>query len=101
MILSSSKYAALLVLAVTLSWDPSPSPGVTGYHVYAGVDADHLAQVLSLGPVLSVSVPGVEPRCFAVTAHDDQGYESVFSNIVCSQAGALPGEILDFRFEVH
>ena len=79
---------------VTLSWDASPTAGVTGYNVYRSFSAD-------MSEAIGVNVPdgltkklvdldNTKQYWFAVTAHDATGYESVYSNIVTSPACVQP-----------
>lgn len=80
---------------VTLSWDPSPTPEVTGYNVYYkagnmsfpfdGTDADQGASPVDVGDVLSTTLTGLAdgvPYYFTVTAYDDSANQSTYSNIV-------------------
>ncbi len=84
---------------VTLSWDPSPTAGVEGYNVYYkqgdlhppfdGTEADqglspvdvHATEIGDLTILLTGLTDGV-PYYFAVTAYDNDGNESSYSNIV-------------------
>ena len=80
---------------VTLSWDPSPTPEVTGYNVYYktgdmdfpfdGTGADQGASPVDVGNVLSTTLTGLAdgvPYYFTVTAYDDSANQSTYSNIV-------------------
>ena len=80
---------------VTLSWDPSPTDGVTGYKVYYkqgdmnypfdGTGADQGSSPVDVGDVLSTTLtdlPDGEVFYFSVTAYVDADQESSFSNIV-------------------
>jgi hypothetical protein len=77
---------------VTLSWDASPSD-IYGYNIYyvAGSAADLTAAsnpaMIDVGNVLSYSLTGLDgaqAHSFAVTAYDNTGNESIYSNIVVS-----------------
>jgi hypothetical protein len=88
---------------VTLSWDKSPTPTVTGYRVYTSLTPDLSSLLLSLdaGNALTLTVQGLtdeNEHYFGVKAYDDQGSESVYSNIVKSLA-ILPK--LDLKFDVQ
>lgn len=87
---------------VTLSWEPSPSEGVTGYNVqyscssdvqpFSGTEADQPSPV-DVGDVLTATVTGLpdEAGCyFAVTAYNLVKQESVYSNVVYSPGFAPP-----------
>ena len=81
----------LFCLVVTLSWDASPTAGVTGYKVYAGPLGGPYVLVAKVGNVLTKTLGNEhDGKCYCVTAHDDKGNESVCSNIVCD-------EIQDFQ----
>jgi len=70
--------------SVTLAWNASPSPEVTGYRVYYGTNSRAYGFVTNAGLVLTQTV--VLPRAgrwfFAATAYDALGLESEFSNEV-------------------
>jgi hypothetical protein len=70
--------------SVTLAWNASPSPEVTGYRVYYGTNSRSYSVVTNAGLMLTQTV--VLPRLgrwfFAATAHDALGLESEFSNEV-------------------
>lgn len=87
---------------ITLSWDPSPTPEVTGYKVYYkqgdmqppldGTGADQGASPVSVDSALTIQLTGLTdgvPYYFAVTAYDNDGHESTYSNIVSNSW--LPG----------
>jgi hypothetical protein len=69
---------------VTLAWNASPSPEVTGYRVYYGTNSRSYSVVTNAGLVLTQTVvlPHLGRWFFAATAHDAQGLESEFSNEV-------------------
>ena len=89
--LSSPSFA----LDITLSWDDSPSDSVVGYKIYynKGVDTLPLGGTgaiegdspIDVGNELSTTLSGLDENAvyyFAVTAYDESGNESTFSNIV-------------------
>jgi len=91
-----------LFAVVVLSWDPSPTPSVTGYKVYYGATCQlPLAGPESpqdVGKVLTHSLtlpPG--HWCIAVTAYDAAGYESSFSNMVEMDQAGTPTKVKGFR----
>lgn len=65
----------------TLSWSPSSDP-VAGYRVYYGTASRTYVNSIDTGNVTSVSVSnlGKGTFYFAVTAYNNQGIESDFSN---------------------
>ena len=81
---------------VTLSWDASPS-NVAGYKVYYNIDnpsppfngmgAFEGSSPIDVGNVLSFELNSLQNNdkiYFAVTAYDDEGNESTYSNVVAS-----------------
>ncbi len=93
LITSSSVFAS----TTTLSWDPSPSPGVVGYKIYystsntqpyEGTGAIEGNSPIDVGDVLSADINDLlneNKYYFAVTAYDAEGHESVYSNIVARE----------------
>lgn len=76
---------------VTLAWDPSPSPGVTGYKLWQGGSSRVYTNSTALGSVLAYTVQNVvsgKNYFFAVTAYGSSGGESDFSNEVVYQVPA-------------
>lgn len=82
---------------VTLSWDPSPTSGISGYKIYYaagsstapldGTGATEGSSPLDVGNVLTFTVNGLpdgEDHYFAVAAFDASDNESTYSNIVHS-----------------
>jgi len=71
---------------VELQWNPSPTPGVTGYNVYRTMGADHQWTLIAGGVIdQSFSAPthGFQLSAgFAVTAVAGSGLESGFSDLV-------------------
>ncbi len=72
--------------SVTVSWNPSPGPGVVGYNVYYGGEASgSYTNQVPAGNTTSAIVSGLVAGVtyyFAATATDDTGLESDFSNEV-------------------
>lgn len=71
--------------AVTLAWNPSPSGGVSGYRVYLGVSSGDYADSTDVGNTTSITIPDLAAGVsyfFAITAYDQDGQESGFSNEV-------------------
>ena len=82
---------------ITLYWEPSPSPDVTGYKVYyqqhspqlplAGTGADQGASPVDVQNSLMATISGLQETAvyyFSVTAYDSNYKESTFSNIVAT-----------------
>jgi fibronectin type 3 domain-containing protein len=70
---------------VSLAWDPSTSEDVTGYKMYVGLSSGSYERVDPLGNVTEYTVTGLAGGAeyyFAVTATDDAGNESGYSNEV-------------------
>ena len=76
--------ATLQAQSVTLAWNASPSPEVTGYRVYYGTNSRSYSVVTNAGMVLTQTVvlPHLGRWFFAATAYDALGLESEFSNEV-------------------
>lgn len=78
-----------LTPTITLSWNPSPSPDVTGYKVYQGLDAGTYTSSIDVGNVTNVTIPmPTGTNYFAATAYSGTGIESDFSN----EAVFAPGQ---------
>ena len=69
---------------VRLAWDASPTPGVTKQFVYYGKAPRTYSQKIEIGKELEYTVKNLQDATwyFAVTAGDDEGNESGFSNEV-------------------
>ena len=69
---------------VLLEWDPSISPGVTGYKVYVGNSSGNYETPTTIGNQTTYTVTSLTTGTwyFAVTAIDGSGNESGFSNEV-------------------
>jgi fibronectin type 3 domain-containing protein len=68
---------------VTLAWDASPDPSVTGYRVYYGGASGVYTNSLQVGNVTTATVSNLvlgATYYFAATARDNAGTESDFSN---------------------
>jgi Fibronectin type III domain len=81
---------------VTLTWDASPSPGVTGYRVYYGVGSGNYTNSVVAGNVTTNTVSGLSSGVayfFAVTAFNTIGLESPFSN----EISFIPGPRVQVR----
>jgi hypothetical protein len=69
---------------VPLAWDPSPSTNISGYKVYVGSASGEYDATITLGNQTAYTVTrlGTGTWYFAVTAFDNDGNESDFSNEV-------------------
>jgi hypothetical protein len=74
---------------VSLIWDPSISPDVSGYKVYVGTNSGIYNAPITVGNQTSYTVTGLSDGTyyFAVTAFDPAGNESDFSNEVSATVG--------------
>ena len=77
---------------VTLAWDASPSPAVTGYRIHFGTNAGNYSFVTnaSLVRTQTVVLPHTGRWFFAATAVDANGLESNFSNEAQWEAKPAP-----------
>jgi hypothetical protein len=69
---------------VTLAWDASTSPGITGYKIYVGTASGTYVQIVDVGNVLTYAVTGLDEGVryfFVATAYTDT-LESGYSNEV-------------------
>jgi len=74
-----------------LLWNRSASPHVVGYNVYYGGATETYTNMIAFGGTTKATVSGLLPGAqyfFAVTAVDNAGVESVFSNEISWQ---VPG----------
>lgn len=79
--------------SVDLAWTASISPDVTGYKVYYGLASGSYGEPVIIGNVTSYTVMDLNAGTqyfFAVTAFDDMGNESGFSNEVFATIPAEP-----------
>jgi len=76
--------ATVQAQSVTLAWDASPSPSVTGYLIYYGTNSRSYSFLTNAGLALTQTVvlPHLGRWFFAATAYDAQGLESDYSNEV-------------------
>ena len=90
---------------VTLHWDPSPTPTVTGYIVYWDNQPNPpFINSVDCGLTLTKQVsdlPNAEDQYFAVAAYDANNNISTYSNIVKSDkiVAILPELDLDISWE--
>lgn len=73
-----------MVQSVTLAWDASPSPSVTGYYIYYGPGSRSYTNKVYSGCCSCVvsNLTGGVTYYFAATASDTNGLESDYSNEV-------------------
>jgi Bacterial Ig domain/Fibronectin type III domain len=68
---------------VSLGWDADTDPGVVGYRLYYGVASGTYSQIINVGNATAETLPNLQPGTtyyFVVTAYDNNGLESAFSN---------------------
>jgi hypothetical protein len=73
------------VSSITLGWDPSADPGVTGYKLYYGPACRSYTNAVQAGAATSAAatdLSGGTTYYFAVTAYDASGRESAYSSEV-------------------
>jgi Fibronectin type III domain len=96
---------------VSLQWNPNTDPSVTGYNVYYGGASHDYTNSFSVGNTTNTTVGGlVEGKTyfFAVTAYDDYGDESDFSDetiyvvpgFLTLTPGTNPGDPMRIQFPV-
>ena len=77
---------------ITLAWDPSPEPAVTGYRVYYGPSSYYYTAVVDVGNQTVLTISGLLPGVtyfFSATAYSEStGDESYFSGEI---AYTVPG----------
>ena len=94
---------SLVTTSVSLTWDPSPSPEVTGYNLFVGDATRHYTNSINVGNAVNYTVPGLRPGVsyfFTVTAYNSDGLESVPCNEVqyTPTGGPIPKPPSDSRF---
>ncbi len=88
--------------SVSLAWDASTSPEVTGYYIHYGVVSGYYTNKLDAGTNLHYTVGNLTQGklyYFAATAHDDMTTESPYSNEVSYQVptNSVPSAPTNFR----
>ncbi|MBI3802191.1 MAG: fibronectin type III domain-containing protein [Nitrospirae bacterium] len=70
-----------------LSWDPSSDANVIGYKIYHGTASQIYTESTYVQAVTSQALSGLAPgvHYFSVTAYDQSGTESTFSNEVSKE----------------
>lgn len=82
---------------LTLTWNPSPTPGVTGYRVYYGSASGNYTTNFSVGNATNNTFTNLVSGAtyfFAITAYDPLGNESSFSNEISAAPGLPTVQIL-------
>ena len=75
--------ASTWAASVTLAWDPSPTPTVSGYEILYGLASDDLPGSIDAGTNTSFTVSDLTPGLtyyFAVSPYDTNDTESPISN---------------------
>ena len=82
---------------VSLAWDPNPEPDIDHYNVYYGTTSKDYDFAVDVGKNVNYTISGLdsnETYFFAVTASDDAGNESAYSNEVSTSITTnIPPEI--------
>jgi PKD repeat protein len=79
--------------AFTLQWDPNAEPSLAGYRLYYGTASRSYETRMDVGNVNTYYVTGLQDGVryyFAVTAYDQQGRESGYSNEVTAKRNVPP-----------
>ncbi len=82
LLLAGGNFVLQAQTSVTLAWDPSSDPDVTGYRLYEGGVSQVYTNTIDTGKATTVTVSGLVPGAtyfFAVTAYTSIGLESPFS----------------------
>jgi hypothetical protein len=82
--------------SVTLAWDASPDPSVTGYRIYIGGASGNYTNSANVGNVTSTVLTNLTEGAtyyFAATAYDATGVESDFSNEANYTVTTTPGNV--------
>lgn len=97
----SPAFSALPPLAsVSLQWQRSPSPEVTGYRIYYGAVTRNYSNSIAVGNVTNSVLPGLnigETYYFTVAAYTASGLESLFSNEVLY---IVPGGLAQLQIRI-
>jgi len=87
----------LYAAQVTLAWDPSPDPNVTGFRVFYGTSSHNYPFNNDAGKNTTFTVSNLQDGVtyyFVVTAYYSSGIESRFSGEVSGVAGAGKGDFI-------
>ncbi|MEI6193824.1 MAG: fibronectin type III domain-containing protein [Verrucomicrobiota bacterium] len=79
----ASNFSLPTPYSLTLAWNPSPSSEIVACHLYYGTVSGEYTNIVVVGDVTTVTVPGLLPGVtyfFAITAVNVDGQESDFSN---------------------
>jgi hypothetical protein len=79
--------------SVTLAWDPSSDPSITGYRLHYGVSSGNYTATIDPGNITTATVTQLNAGItyfFVVTAYDGAGVESLPSNEVSLTISVLP-----------
>ena len=96
---------------VSLQWTANPDSSVVGYNLYIGGASRSYTNVLNMGSATNTLVGGLtegKTYFFAVTAYDDQGDESDYSDetvyivpgYLVMTPGTTPGSFVRIQFPV-
>jgi hypothetical protein len=96
-----------LAETVTLAWDPNSETDLAGYRLYYGTTSRSYQNTIDVGNATSTPVSDLQKGAtyyFAVTAYNDSGIESDYSNEVSYTAGTelpnRPPYALDLHFVI-
>ena len=70
---------------ITLAWDHNSEPDLAGYKLYIGNSSQNYTQFIDLGLTTQYTISGLIDKTvyfFTLTAYNQRGFESSFSNEV-------------------
>lgn len=103
---SIANFAGTNNCALTLAWDPSVDPSVSGYNIYYGAGVGGMTNKVNVGNTTNAvigNLTGGVNYCFAATAYNVLGIESVFSDSVCwtpASPPVCPNKITNPHWEI-
>lgn len=86
--------------AIGLAWTASPTPGVTGYRIYYGVDSENLTNILNVGNVNSANISGLLPGqtyYLAVVTLTASGQSQITDALISAQTDTTAGIVALFN----
>ncbi len=97
------RLGALAPGSVSLAWSSSPGTNVAGYNIYVGIRTGTWTNKINMGTATAATVGGLVTGTnynFVVTAYDQWGLESDYSNEVFARAGVAMPTLLKYPLYV-